>query len=259
VGASRSVEHRIRWAARIAFAVLAVAVAVAMQVSESTAAADRLPDLGMAPVSDIKIDQGGGRRLLRFSTTIVDVGAGAFELRATRPSSSGTWSATQRIYDDAGGFRSVPVATSLVFGGDGHSHWHIRDLVSMELIRLDNGVKVGTSTKRGFCFWDNRSYRLSLPRAPASPVYTSSSGCGTTSSTSVVMGLSVGWGDIYPSTLPDQYIDITGLTAGRYRLRVTADALGQFTESNEANNQTWVDLQLNARGKPKVVGWGPAA
>jgi subtilase family serine protease len=37
---------------------------------------------------------------------------------------------------------------------------------------------------------------------------------------------------------PDQYIDITGLKSGRYRLQATADASNWFTESNESNNTT---------------------
>ncbi len=50
--------------------------------------------------------------------------------------------------------------------------------------------------------------------APESAVYT---GCGYQSALSVTMGLSIGWGDAYYSTLPDQYIDITGLSSGPAR------------------------------------------
>ena len=73
------------------------------------------------------------------------------------------------------------------------------------------------------------------------------------------MGLSVGWGDEYPATLPDQNIDITGLTAGRYRLQVTADTGGQFLESNDADNSTWLDLQIKGNGQPHIVASGPSA
>ena len=73
------------------------------------------------------------------------------------------------------------------------------------------------------------------------------------------MGLSVGWGDLYRYTLPDQFVDITGLGAGRYRLVVTADRQGWFSESNESNNSTWVDLQLKGNGPPRILGYGSAA
>jgi hypothetical protein len=51
------------------------------------AAADRLPDLGMARLRDLSIDTATlpGRRLLRFSTVIVNVGAGPFETVGSHP------------------------------------------------------------------------------------------------------------------------------------------------------------------------------
>ena len=73
------------------------------------------------------------------------------------------------------------------------------------------------------------------------------------------MGLSVGWGDEYAATLPDQYIDLTNVALGRYRLQVTADGQNWFAEINEANNVTWVDLQLRKQGQPKILGYGPVA
>jgi hypothetical protein len=227
--------------------------------SVATAATDAMPDLGMARVTDIRLNKtSDGRSLLRFSTTIVNVGTGPFELSATRSSTDGQWSVSQRIADINGLRRSVATNVELIFGGDGHMHWHIKDLLATDLIRLDNGSKVGTSAKLGYCFWDNIDYKRTLAGFPKSPVY-DSSGCGVQSSTEVTMGLSVGWGDRYSYFLPDQYIDITNLTPGRYRLNVVADAIGMFAESNEANNGTWVDLQIKSNGGPRILGYGPAA
>jgi hypothetical protein len=241
-------------------AVTAVAVAVCWVATgaATASAADRLPDLGMARLSDFRVEKtASGRTLLRYTTIIVNVGQGRFELRGTRTSTTQTqMTVSQRVYNDAGGSRLVSTPAVMVFGGDGHNHWHVRDLETSELIRLDNGSKVGAGAKRGFCFFDNTRYRLTLPRAPQSPVYT---GCGSSSSLAVTMGLSVGWGDVYPSTLPDQYIDITGLTAGRYRLRGTADAQNRFLETSNSNNATWVDLQLKGNTRPRVIAYGPSA
>lgn len=240
--------------------VVAVGASAAMSARGAATATDALPDLGMARLSDIHVDKTpDGRRLLRYSTVIVNVGSGPFELRGARASSADTTMAiSQRIYDGAGGYRDVPVTgTSMYYAGDGHNHWHVRDLESTSLIRLDNGVKVGTSTKHGFCFWDNTSYRLALPGAPQAGVY---NGCGNSGSLAVTVGLSIGWGDLYGSTLPDQDIDITGLGAGRYRLQSTADAQGWFSESSTLNNTTWVDLQLKANGASiRIEGYGPSA
>jgi Lysyl oxidase len=233
-------------------------VLAALAATGVAGAADRLPDLGMARIADVKTEKtADGRRLLRFTTVIVNVGAGPFEVRGQRASTSEPEMATaQRIYDSGGGFRQVATSARMFFAGDGHNHWHVRDLESSELLRLDNGAKVGTGAKFGFCFFDNVAYRLGLPGAPATAGYT---GCGTATSLAVTMGVSVGWGDEYSWRLPNQYVDITGLTPGRYRLRVTADAPGYFVEASESNNATWVDLQIKGQGAPRVIAYGPAA
>jgi hypothetical protein len=161
----------------------------------------------------------------------------------------------QRIFDSAGGSRDVPTAASMYFGGDGHNHWHLRDLEDFELVRLDNGKLVGTGAKHGFCFFDNYRYGSSEPA-----FYTTSSGScgGGPSATKTLMGLSVGWGDIYRWSLPDQYIDITGLTSGRYRLYAEADPAHWFQESANSNNLSWIDIQLKGT-KVRIVGYGPSA
>jgi Lysyl oxidase len=224
----------------------------------TASAHDLLPDLGMARLSDFRIDKGpGGRKLLRYSTTIVNVGAGAFELHGARTSPS-EMNAAQRIFDSSGIFRDVVTPGTLVFGGDGHNHWHVNNLETSDLVPLNSGNRVGTGAKRGFCFWDNVAFRLTLPNAPQSVRYVST-GCGSLDSSTVAMGLSVGWGDEYPATLPDQYVDINSVSPGHYRLVVTADAQDWFVETNEANNSTWVDLQLRKQGQPRILGYGPAA
>jgi len=94
---------------------------------------------------------------------------------------------------------------------------------------------------------------------PQSPVY-DETGCGDSTSLSASMGLSVGWGDIYPAQLPDQHLDITKLPDGQYRLMVTADPYGWFTETDETNNSTYVDFELSHKGtRFRVLAYGPSA
>lgn len=242
-------------------AVLASVVALTA-AQPAAAATPQLPDLGMARLTDLNVTTSpAGRTLLRFSATVVNVGSGPFELVATRPDTASAFTVAQRVRRSDGSAVDVAVPAQMVFAGDGHTHWHVRNLESYVLERLDNGVKVGTDAKGGFCFLDTDAYRLSLPGAPAAPVHTGA-GCGTESSLELAMGLSVGWGDRYSWLLPDQYIDVTGLANGKYRLRATADAPGAFGELDESNNQTWVDLQLSQRRgttSVKVIGVGPTA
>jgi hypothetical protein len=240
------------------------AVVLAALPSSAAAHTPSYPDLGMAPLSDIHLAlPAGGQKQLRFSATIVNVGAAPFDLTASRPDTSTAFSVWQRVYNSDAGSQLVPTPdVSLSFGGDGHNHWHVQGLEHYELRRLDNGVKVGTSMKSGFCFFDTGPFRLSLPGAPGSRVYTGA-GCGGASSLGVTMGLSVGWGDTYGWTLPDQFIDVTDLSSGKYRLYAEADPTGWFSELSKQNNSTWVDLSLtiNRKGgsKVRILGYGPSA
>jgi hypothetical protein len=87
------------------------------------AAADRLPDLGMAQITDLRITRENGRRLLRFSTRIVNVGFGVFEAHGQRPSTTTPeMTVVQRIYNDVGGYTDVSTAARMFFAGDGHNH-----------------------------------------------------------------------------------------------------------------------------------------
>ncbi len=243
----------------VAFATVVVVLALA-QSKPARAATDILPDLRMAPLADLQIrecaDTSGdcdfaGQRQLRFDAIIVNVGAGRFEARGSRSTTSTSMTVSQRIYDDAGGSRYRSTTAQMYFAGDGHTHWHLRDLESYELIRLDNGSKVGTGAKGGFCFFDNYPFGSSQPR-----FYTS---CGVDpSALEQSMGLSKGWGDIYGKNTVDQFIDITNLTSGRYKLRATADKPNWFSESNNRNNFTWVNIQISGTSI-RVIKLGPAA
>ena len=71
-------------------------------------------------------------------------------------------------------------------------------------------------------------------------------------------GLSRGWGDKYGYGTVGQYIDVTNLTSGRYRLTATADQANQFQESGETNNSTWANVQLKG-GQVSVLRYGPSA
>jgi len=200
-----------------------------------------LPDLGVRTLRQFTIVNTGGRKLLKFPGVTSNVGAGPLEVHGTRSSStSDDWVATQYIKTSSGGTVQVPSNITFYFAGDGHTHWHMRDIDGYELFD-PSGHKLRDGEKHGFCFEDNTSYRDWPGRhagSPANPVYTHAAMCGQghPEATSIVHGLSVGWGDTYPSSLPDQGIDVTGLPDGNYQVRLTADQNGGIRESNESNN-----------------------
>ncbi|HEX2221119.1 MAG TPA: cell wall-binding repeat-containing protein [Candidatus Limnocylindria bacterium] len=219
---------------------------------EVRAATDRLPDLRMVPLSDFRIETtSAGRRLLRFTATMANVGRGAFELRGSRPSaSSSTMSVQQVIYNDAGGARSRVTSAVMRYAGDGHNHWHVQKIMHYEARSL-SGIRRPTE-KTDFCFFDTQPYSLSLPGAPQRSVY-AESGCGTSSSLATRVGISVGWADSYPWNFVGQWIDVTGVPAGEYIIHAEVDPNRHFAESAEGNNCAWTRVSIPASGSAVSV------
>lgn len=239
----------------------ALSTVVLLPSAPGAAAASNPPDLGMAKLSTITIDTTTmpGHRLLRYTAVMVNVGTGPLELIGTRPDTlTAEMTVVQRVADSTGS-TVVPVATTMFYAGDGHNHWHTKDIEGGSLRRLDNGRKVGVLAKEGFCFFDNVKYRLTLPGAPQTAQYRNT-GCDPNQpdALTATMGLSVGWGDSYPSTTNLQWIDITGLPNGKYRLFATADPGHVVQESSYTNNSAWATLQI-AQDRVTVIKYGPGA
>jgi hypothetical protein len=219
----------------------------------AAAAADRLPDLRMARLADFRIVTSNGRKLLRFSTTMTNLGAGPFEVLASRTSTNAPWNLDQVVYDDAGGSRRLDTFATMQYGGDGHGHWHVQRMVDVDLWSTARHAK---SSKIGYCFFDTTAVNTLLPGAPLSAVYRETMCARETALTSRV-GISVGWGDKYKWSLPFQWIDVTGLPAAEYRVRAIVDARNFFAESSNTNNCTYTRLQMNAAASTvSVLGSG---
>jgi len=212
-----------------------------------------LPDLIMAPLRDLRLDVvASGRRLLRFTSTAANIGAGPFEVHGERPN-TGVAEITgvrQHVFAADGTMRTVETPAVMYFAGDGHSHWHVRDFEQFVVERLTDGTPVGDGAKHGFCFLDNATHQLGLPGAPQRARY---HGCGNGGSLAVTTGISIGWADVYAWNLPDQFIDVSALEPGGYRLRAIADPDSWFLEADEQNNVTSVDFWLDGRDL-RVIG-----
>src|SRR5215217_3536657 len=97
----------------VAVATLVVAYAV-FASKPARAATYRLPDLEMARLTNIQIQNTSGHNLLRFDTRIVNTGVGRFEVHGSRPSTSTpTMGVTQRIFDGVGGHRNLATAAKM--------------------------------------------------------------------------------------------------------------------------------------------------
>ncbi len=206
--------------------------------------APRYPDLSMGPLEEITvgITETGGISV-RFPAMITNIGEGAFLVRATRAHPlSDDWTVTQRIDDADGLFSQRETQGTLVWGGDGHDHWHVKEVESHRVETMD-GTVLGEVVKAGFCFFDTDQVDGGLPGAPASHHY-GSRGCGGQLDMGVHMGLSVGWGDRYPSSMFDQTIRIPELPDGHYVIRMVADPFDWFVETDETNNAVATEISV---------------
>ena len=190
-----------------------------------------------------------GIKMLKFPVITLNVGAGPAEVIAERTSTSATdWKAWQTFYRPDGGRQSVLSPTvKFYYAGDGHNHWHFKDFDNYWIEDM-NGNTLRTAEKHGYCLEDNTTWSglNGQPGVPANPVYIHETSCGLglQSTLDIIEGLSRGWGDTYTTSLPDQGIDIGGLPDGRYKISITADAVGAITEANETNNTASMEIQI---------------
>jgi hypothetical protein len=200
------------------------------------------PDLQTLPPSDVGIeyDPTTGRRLLRFSNTIVNLGDGPLELIPTNNAATAKTDAYQRLYshDDNGKWQvanTVYVGTFVLHPQ--HNHWHFEDFARYELRDAAPDGSLGStviasSDKVSFCLTDIGLFDSSLEHAGKETYIP----CDATDP----QGISVGWADVYAWDLYGQSLDITGLPEGDYWLVSTADPDNVLDEGGGAaeNNNT---------------------
>ncbi|WP_148615345.1 lysyl oxidase family protein [Nocardioides rubriscoriae] len=212
-----------------------------------------LPDVGIRTLRQFTISTSNGVKLLKFPAVTANVGNGPMEILGTRTSSTSVdWVGRQIVTNSDGSRTTLPDSgATFYYAGDGHNHWHIRDF---DLYQLFNaaGTVLKEGEKHGYCFEDNTTYRDWVgspkhPNVPLSPVYTHEGSCGEgqPQATRITHGLSVGWADTYPSTLPDQGINITGVPDGTYLVKVTADWQNFWRETNEGNNAATAKITIS--------------
>lgn len=223
----------------------------------STGPSELFPDLRMAKLYGIDLETTArGRTRLHFGTIGWNLGDGPIEARGRRIAGGDlVMRVTQRIFNTAGGFRDrVSPAVMIYETGDHHDHWHVRQFTVVQMYkRGDPTGDVYGLRKIGYCLLDARRIVDPPPASPSRRVYPSEA-CGNRESQRVRTGLSVGYGDDYPPDYAHQWMDITGLAAGVYRICTTIDPLGEFVEKNERNNQRWTDVRINiAAGTVQVL------
>jgi hypothetical protein len=237
-------RHRIF----IALVVAALCVPFVSAVPALGAATDLLPDLQMAPIYGLQLQDKNGRKRLRFGTIVFNVGQGNIEIRSRDRSGNTMRRLSQKVYRSDGSVRTLnkPEARSF-WAGDGHYHWHIARFIIVSLRPLagpDPDANTRYLRKIGFCLVDTVTNPEWSNADIGSPSYF---GCGDHESRHVRIGITVGWGDVYSPETSFQSIDVSDVPAGAYRICATVNPRGTWTEmgENHTNNSYWMDMVLD--------------
>jgi putative cell wall-binding protein len=235
-----------RRTAALRLLIAAIVVGSVLVPQRVAAATDRLPDLRMWNLSDFRTETVNGERRLRFTTNMTNEGAGPLEVRGSRSAVGEPHLRTmQVIYNDAGGHRFVDSRALMEWASDGHNHWHIQGVMLYQMWSGDGQARRGT--KVGFCFLD------SARMFGTTPFRYSGATCGGPNNLTNQMGLSTGWGDVYPWNFAFQWIEISALPPGDYFVQAVADEQNWYVESNESNNCAWARVRIAATNGPVHV------
>lgn len=204
-----------------------------------------LPDLiawadqGLGYMYDWYVDTNEipGRTLLRLSTAAPNIGSGPMELRGGTVNPDDTQDVDQRIYDNQGGYTNR--FAGVFIHHESHGHIHFESFAQLNLREVIGSNGVGAVTAQGekvsFCLLDVKAYDLGLPGAPFIRQY---------QTCEQIQGISVGWADVYDASLPDQWIDITGVPDDQYWVEVIIDPDDNMLEENETNNVERILIDL---------------
>ena len=232
-----------------------------------------------------EVAEENGKLCLRFDQIFANIGEGPMELRFAVPKDPASMArnAFQRIrrsdgtYTDrlAGEWEYHPV----------HDHYHFKSFGLSRLWKLDAKGKIvgkdpvrtkkfkhGTTAvltrsgkKVSFCMadieidlWGRKGNGPRTYNAPDCLFFSESDALNNY----LVQGITQGWADVYDWYLPDQYIDVYGVTDGTYLLETLGDPDGLLEEVTRSNNCTTGIIRLSAMlsGAPKaeMLGPGPA-
>ena len=212
--------------------------AVLSKAPPATVEADRLllPDLVTMKPREIYVAVEGGKRILRFSTTVTNAGDGPMEIEGALNRATGGAIATQ-ILTFASGEQEIRSAGAFHVDNQ-HRHWHLDNFALFELRSLNMAGNEGVTASQSkitFCLIDEFVIEQDEHHAPPPEFLT----CEWSR-----QGISRGWSETYAAGLPGQSLDIANVPDGEYTLRTTIDPDNRLLESNEANNVFVIHIAL---------------
>jgi hypothetical protein len=194
------------------------------------------------------MQEDGAQTCLRFDQIIANRGRGPVEIAFQVPSGATpdedvAFPVAQRVHRSDGTFIDRP-GGSVSFHAI-HGHYHYSSFANALLWRTNRrGTRLGSepiaaSHKVSFCMADIRidawGEKGDGPRTYYAPdcLFPSVDGDEIDE---YRQGINNGWADVYDWYIPDQYIEVTGVPSGYYRLEFCADPLNEIEEEDETNN-----------------------
>ena len=201
-----------------------------------------LPDLAQDPPAQVGVLQVDGQNgvefRLGFRSAVRNIGDGPLIIQGRRKSAAASMQANQIVTLAGGGSLTYRNVIPMQYAYEAtHDHFHVLRFDRYTLRDAETGVPVRPDNKSGFCLGDRKP--VDRPRVKPPPYYGPLTGeCerGSPESLRVTEGLTPGYLDDYGPQLEGQYIDITGVAAGRYSLVHRVNAGRTLRERNFRND-----------------------
>ncbi|MGE0027679.1 MAG: lysyl oxidase family protein [Thermoleophilia bacterium] len=199
---------------------------------------------------------GAGRLLVRFEGYVTNVGDGPLEISGD-PQAGTVRQRAWTAAEGPGDLPSVEVASpEVVFErADGHDHFHLKNAMRYSLWDLGRSAQVAPGQKVGFCLYDLQAAPSPSP-TPDPEVYSEAitrfCDQGDPGATSLRMGTSSGWRDVYGKYLAYQWVDVSSTPPGTYVVASEADPENRIWEGGGAAE---VNPPAFAAQTVTVPGW----
>jgi hypothetical protein len=111
-----------------------------------------------------------------------------------------------------------------------HNHYHFTGFARYQLVSEADNKIVLVGRKQAFCARDSARVDREAPFVPRYDC--------------TMQGISVGWSDVYDPSLPCQFLDVTDVPSGNYRLDVDVNPDRTITEMNYDNNRASIRVKI---------------
>lgn len=216
-----------------------------------------LPDLAQDLPSQISVQQATGSHgtefRLGFRSAARNIGKGPLTISGHRSSASEPMRADQLVKLSNGKRRRLRGVIAMRYAyAETHNHFHVLHFDRYSLRSARTGKLVAPDRKSGFCLGDRDE--TGQPRTHPNSYYgplTGECARGNPQALHVLEGLTSGYLDDYGPQLEGQYIDITGVPAGRYSLVHRVNAERRIRELNRRNDVAAALIRIAWPGGPQ--------